>query len=172
MTSNHHPTVRQKHAPLKGGSSKRFKQHHAIFFIIVLAIFTLDQLTKYLVRATFSLYETKTIVPSVFSLTYSTNTGAAFGLLQNQTGVFIWLSVMVLGFIIYYYDAISKRLSFVIPTALLLGGVLGNLFDRIVYGRVTDFLDFHVWPIFNVADAALSIGCIILVIVFWREDSP
>ncbi|MBI4738494.1 signal peptidase II [Candidatus Woesearchaeota archaeon] len=134
---------------MKNTLSKRLNQHHAIFFIIALAILALDQLTKHLIRATFSLHETKTIISSIFSLTYSTNTGAAFGLLQNQTWFFIWLSVMVLGFIIYYYDAISKKISFVIPTALVLGGVLGNFFDRIVYGQVIDFLDFHIWPILN-----------------------
>jgi signal peptidase II len=143
---------------------------HLLFLSIAIIIFIIDQLTKQAVRTNLELYQSKTVIQSILSLTYSRNTGAAFGILKDQTWVFVWLSFLVLGVILYFYDDIVKKNELSIPIALILGGVLGNLIDRIFFGYVIDFIDFHFWPIFNIADTTLTIGCVLLAITFWKIE--
>jgi len=90
------------------------------------------------------------------------NRGAAFGILKNQLFVFVIISLLAIALILYHLkDRKKSRLSS-ISLSLILGGAVGNLIDRLRFGFVIDFLDFRVWPVFNIADSAITIGVVLL----------
>ncbi|GAF74610.1 unnamed protein product, partial [marine sediment metagenome] len=109
------------------------------------------------------------IIKNVFYFSLVKNTGAAFGILKNQTLLLIWFSVIVIGVILFYMDKIPKDKIVQIFTALILGGTISNLIDRLRLGYVIDFINFKIWPAFNIADAAVTIGAIGLIIYFLRK---
>ena len=138
-----------------------------LFWIIAAAVLALDQLTKELVR---SLMDRGEIWPGEdwpVRLHYVTNTGAAFGILQNQTGFLIVTTFIGLA-AIYFYYRYPPFDHFVVPVSvgMMLGGALGNLLDRVRLGRVTDFIDFPSWPAFNVADSSIFIGIAALLLTY------
>ncbi|MDP3786586.1 MAG: signal peptidase II [Candidatus Omnitrophota bacterium] len=100
-------------------------------------------------------------------LTLVRNTGAAFGLFRDQAVIFILISVIAIIFIGFYL--IKKKTSYYLPLALILGGAVGNLIDRLRFGYVVDFIDLRFWPVFNVADSCITIGAIILFFVIIRS---
>ena len=136
-----------------------------IWILVSVAAITLaaDQVTKYLVRANLDIGESWPR-EGFFRLTHGTNTGTAFGLFPDQTLLLTIASVFAIGFIIYFYRAHGgqTRLSG-LNVGLLLGGAFGNLIDRVVAKKVTDFVDVGPWPIFNVADSAVVVGIILLI---------
>lgn len=122
-----------------------------------------DQLTKYLVRENMAIGESWP-AQGFLRLTHSTNTGSAFGLFQDQTAILTIASVFAIGFIIYFYRSHSDRTWITKTTVgLLLGGAVGNLIDRVIAGRVTDFIDVGPWPIFNLADSSITVGITLLI---------
>ena len=138
---------------------------------ISLLILILDQITKYIVRSNFTLYEVKPVMP-FWNWTLAFNEGAAFSFLANQGGwqkiFFAAISIIVSIGLIYYilkhtYSGISG-LAF----SFILGGAIGNLIDRVYAGKVTDFIDWYYgtyhWPAFNVADSAVCVGVTLLII--------
>ena len=132
-----------------------------LFVLIAVAVFGIDQISKLLVRT----YLTKeiSVIPGVLWLNYTTNTGAGFSILQNQNLLLIFISLIVIGLILYFYDEFKKVNTAI---AIVFGGVIGNLIDRIVFGRVSDFIDFMIWPNFNIADSCITTGIIIIVIYY------
>jgi len=133
-------------------------------YIIGLVVLFFDQLSKYWVQKSMLPRDSIPLIPGVFHLTYVQNTGAAFGFLRGKTLFFIVVALLVLVFIIFLAPRLSRarpllRLVF----GLLLGGALGNLLDRIRLGYVIDFLDFRIWPVFNIADMAIVVGVCFLV---------
>lgn len=122
-------------------------------------VLALDLATKYAVKALMTPYQSIPIIPNVFHLTYIQNPGAAFGMLANWRGYFIAVTVIVIGLILVYGKAIASNSRILqYSLGLQLGGAAGNLVDRVLVGRVVDFLDLRVWPVFNVADSAIVIG--------------
>ncbi len=115
-----------------------------------------------------------TVIPHLFSITYIRNAGAAFGILQRQTLLFIVITLVVIGLILTYGRKMSAAWpALAVALGLQLGGALGNLWDRIVYGRVVDFINIHLWPyIFNVADSAIVIGGIVFAVLLMRQPDP
>ena len=97
------------------------------------------------------------------------NTGASFGILQNNNALFIWISLMVLGLLMMFYDQFpGKSYTFLLFISV---GLVGNLFDRIRLGFVVDFIDFGFWPVFNVADSLICIGVVgVLLYTFISKD--
>lgn len=137
-----------------------------ITFFIFILILALDQVTKYLIVNNFTLYQSRPIIDNIFHLTYVQNRGAAFGVFQGQITFFIIVTFLVLAMIIYFYhqlplDNFSNRLAL----GLALAGTIGNLIDRIRLGYVIDFLDFRIWPVFNVADSAIVIS--VTIFAYW-----
>ena len=125
----------------------------------------IDQLTKSAVSTLLAPGQSVPLIPSVLHLTYVQNTGAAFGLLKGMTALFILLSLVVAVWIIV--EVRSKPalpLSRLWALALVLGGAVGNLMDRVRHGYVVDFLDVRIWPVFNVADSAVTIGVGLLLL--------
>jgi signal peptidase II len=130
------------------------KKYFALSFIFIL----LDQITKYF------LTEKYITITSFFSFRYAENTGTAFSILQNQNLLLIFISIIVIIGCIYYFKQYKLALTFV------LAGAIGNLLDRIFLGFVRDFIAISIWPIFNLADSFNTIGIILLIYAFYRED--
>jgi signal peptidase II len=108
--------------------------------------------------------ETLPLIPDIFHITYVRNPGAAFGIFAEHTPVFIAVSLLMVGIIILGGHYLSGRYFLIrLAFALLLGGALGNLSDRLRVGSVIDFIDFRFWPVFNLADIALVIGIVLLI---------
>ena len=126
----------------------------------------LDQAIKYLVVQSMSLYETIPVLQDIFHITYIHNTGAAFSMMEGLRGLLIFLPLfMILAALIFM---IVKRRDghplLMTSVALIAGGGIGNLIDRIALGYVVDYLDFRVFPIFNLADICVCVGCGLLVL--------
>jgi signal peptidase II len=135
-------------------------------------VLVLDQLSKYLVVQRFKLHESVRIIPGFFDLTYVRNPGAAFGILANAQGYwrvafFIAVSLAALAVIIALIRTSHDRLPLV-AFALIAGGAVGNLIDRVRFGEVVDFIEWYYrsyhWPTFNIADSAITIGVALLAI--------
>ncbi|MDD5436393.1 MAG: signal peptidase II [Candidatus Omnitrophica bacterium] len=134
-----------------------------MIFLAALLVFVLDRLTKIAAMSNMSYGQSIEVLPKVFHITFIRNDGTAFGLLKGQNTFLALLSVIaIIGILIYAvtHKRIGRGIS--VALGLVLGGALGNLFDRIRFGCVIDFFDFRVWPVFNVADSAITIGVILL----------
>jgi signal peptidase II len=127
-------------------------------------VFVTDRVSKGLVEANIASGTEINVVPSLLWFANTHNSGAAFGMLPSASLVFTVFSIVVSGAIIYYVLTHPGDLYRDLMLGLILGGTLGNGYDRLVHGTVTDFLALHWWPIFNVADAAVSVGVAGLVL--------
>ena len=148
-------------------------QKYLRFSIIGFGVVLLDQVTKILVMHYMPLHDSITIIPGFFSLTHVHNPGGAFGFMaQNSSPLRHWLFLLAaffaLGMILYFYHQTPRSHPFFgFALALIFGGAIGNLIDRLRFGEVIDFLDVYVgylhWPTFNVADSAVTVGVIIFL---------
>ena len=142
-----------------------------VVFIISVSVLALDQLTKNLISLYFLPGQSQPIIKNIFYLTLIHNKGIAFGLFRGKIVLFIFVSVIIIGLLITLLRKIRKHdLLLKVSLALILAGALGNLIDRLVFGYVIDFLDFRIWPVFNVADSAITIGAGLLVIHLLKVD--
>ena len=141
-------------------------------FLVASLVFILDRITKITVAGNMSYGHSIKILPNIFHFTFVLNNGTAFGLMKGQNNLFAVFSAIAIAVILAYVIR-HKDLGFAISLALglILGGAAGNLFDRIKFGHVIDFLDFRIWPVFNVADSAITIGVSILVIMLCTQYS-
>ena len=143
-------------------------------YIIALTLFIIDQLSKSLISTYLKLNESILIIKDFFYIRYINNTGASFGMLSNSKILSILLSVIAIIIILRYMNSFKKTKINMIGFGLVLGGVLGNLSDRILFGYVKDFLDFVIFnynfPVFNLADIFIVIGVIILIISIIRGE--
>lgn len=140
----------------------------------------LDQFTKVWVMKSFQLYESLEVIPAFFSLTYLTNKGAAFGFLAGVTSewrhyFFLILACVALVLIAVAWLRMRNDHRFYGPAlALIAGGAIGNVIDRVRLGAVVDFLDFYVaghhWPAFNVADSAIFVGVALFLLANFLEE--
>ena len=133
-----------------------------MIFIIVLTILFLDQLSKILVTRNLSINHSFPVIKGVFHLTLVHNRGAAFGILKNQIPLFVVTSIFAIFLICANLKNNKEKKLYSISLGLILAGALGNLIDRLFSGYVIDFLDFRIWPVFNLADSAITIGAILL----------
>jgi signal peptidase II len=145
-----------------------------------LGVIALDQLTKYLAMAGLALHDPVPLTPFL-NLTLTYNVGAAFSFLNQAGGwqrwLFIGLAVAVSVGILFWLRRLSTRASWTaVGLALVLGGAVGNLIDRLYLGHVVDFIDLYYgrwhWPAFNVADAAITVGALIVIIRGVLDDQP
>ena len=128
-------------------------------FVLPLAVVILDQFSKYIVVENMALGESIPIIEEVFHLTYILNPGAAFGMFAHNRLFFIVIAVVVIGIIIWARrEILASPWEVKAGCGLFLGGAIGNLIDRARQGLVIDFLDFRIWPVFNIADIAICIG--------------
>ncbi len=138
----------------------------ALFIILPLLI--IDQLTKFIILKNFHPGDSIPVIKNIFHISLVLNRGAAFGIFSEQaSSVFIWscavcVIIIVLTFA-FFKKVFYKRKSAQIFLSLILAGAIGNLIDRIRFGYVVDFLDFRIWPVFNIADSAITVGTILLI---------
>lgn len=159
------------------------------FFSLILLVVTVDQLTKKLaIRVLRDAGQSITIIPDLLSLTYTENKGVAFGMEFAPAGMLLLLTGLITIIVLVYVILSKNRTTlFLVPFALIVGGGIGNMIDRVILGRVVDFIYFDLyhgkifgtylslWPIFNVADSAISIGACMLILFHNRifpEDNP
>ena len=110
------------------------------------------------------------VIKGFFNLTYVRNTGVAFGLFPDQRLFLILIGIIVCFLVVYYRERSGNtNLLLNVYLGLILGGSLGNLFDRVVYGYVTDYMDFRVFPVFNLADMCINLGVILIILNFIVE---
>jgi signal peptidase II len=130
--------------------------------IVVLAVLSLDQLTKFFISRNLSLNESIPLLKGVFHITLIYNRGAAFGILKNQLALFVATAIIAI-ILIYFNLRQAKEIRMQsVALSLILAGAIGNLIDRLFLGHVVDFLDFRIWPVFNFADSAITVGAILL----------
>ncbi|GAB6181088.1 signal peptidase II [Desulfotomaculum defluvii] len=140
------------------------------FFLVLLGTIAIDQFTKYIVMKNMLLGESIPLLTGIFHLTYIQNPGAAFGLLAGRTWFFVGVTLLVLGAMAFSYRWIQQSGAlYQWALGLVAGGAIGNLIDRVRYTKVIDFLDFRVWPVFNLADTAICIGVGLILLDALRE---
>src|SRR6476660_5531839 len=150
--------------------------------LIALAVLLLDRITKWVIAQTIPLEDAINIIPGFFRLTHLENTGAAFSLFADSSSPF--RTTLLIAFSVAALSVVSVLLwkdrrvfhSGTLALSLILGGAVGNLWDRIANGKVTDFLDFYVgihhWPPFNIADSAIVVGALLLFMRMLRTNQP
>ncbi len=141
---------------------------------VAAVVFVCDLLTKRWVSTHMRPGESIRVIPGLFSITYLRNRGAAFGLLQGQTLLFVVITLVVIALILTYGRRAARSVPLLgVAFGLQLGGALGNLLDRLLYARVIDFLQVRGFPfIFNVADAGITLGGALFAWVILREPAP
>jgi signal peptidase II len=153
-----------------------------IAFLIALGVFSVDRWTKWMIETQFGSYDTKTVIPGFFNIVRSQNSGVAFGIFnesssQSRTPILIALSilaVLLLAGMLWRIDRLDTASAN--GLALIFGGAMGNVFDRVRIGSVTDFLDFYAgsyhWYTFNLADASICTGAGLLILSMLRSPRP
>ena len=130
-----------------------------------------DQLTKAWIARAIPLGQSKVVWPGFFALTHVRNAGAAFGILQYQTWLLIGLGAGVVAGAAIYYRRLKRQPPLIrLGLGLAIGGTLGNLVDRLRFGRVRDFLDFYHWPVFNLADTAIICGVFLVLLAMFIAE--
>lgn len=151
----------------------RANKARGLHLLIAFSVVALDRLTKWIVATRISLHDGITVIPNFFRIVHVENPGAAFGLFAESSSewrlalliAFSLLALVVVGYMLWKNSHAVTLTGTAL--ALILGGALGNLWDRALVGHVTDFLEFHIgsyyWPSFNVADSAIVVGAVLLV---------
>lgn len=144
-------------------------------YALIVFVILIDQWTKWLVVNKMEVTESIPIIENFFYITSHRNAGAAWGILQGQMGLFYFITIVVvigLVYLLHKYSEDSKLMA--ISLSLFLAGAVGNFIDRILQQSVVDFLDFYIftynYPIFNIADSALVIGAILMIITMFLEE--
>ena len=154
------------------------KRKYRIVLIVFCILLAVDQASKLAIEHSLPLHQTREVIPGFFTIAHVQNRGAAFGLLAHIPGastVFVITSLIAIGLILTYFRRIKEQEVWTpLCLSLIMTGAVGNLIDRFRLGGVVDFLDFHYqgwhWPAFNVADASITIGVILLALkILWGE---
>lgn len=148
------------------GARKNGKRQVNYNFIMVwlisLIIFFVDFFIKKYLASHFAC-QTIPIIENIFHITVVFNTGAAFGILRENTSFLVYVSIIfILFFFIFMRLEKEKNLLFLAACGMILGGALSNLYDRIILGFVVDYIDLRVWPVFNLSDSCITVGAILL----------
>jgi len=142
-----------------------------LLYLLISIIVFMDQIIKYYIINNFNYGQSLAIIKGVFHLTYVKNTGAAFGILKNANNFFIIVSIIIILFLLFYrYYYFKSNIYINISIGLIIGGAVGNLIDRILLNHVVDYLDFRIWPVFNLADSAIVVGAGFLIIYIIVTD--
>ena len=150
--------------------------------IISGVVILLDQVSKAVILNTMRLYESIPVIPGFFNLTHIHNPGGAFGFMAGQsvfvrTVLFLVVSTLAIGLILHFYFKTPPTHPYLSAGfALIFGGAVGNLIDRLRFGKVVDFLDFYIgtlhWPAFNVADSAIAVGITVFLLHLLLNKVP
>ena len=150
------------------------KNRERVYKYVAITIL-IDQFIKLLIQKNMNLYQEISIIPKFFSFCYVKNAGAAFSILEDATLLLIIISVLFIILIDNQIKKESQNLSniSIISLGMIIGGIFGNLIDRILYRSVIDFISFsfgnYHFPIFNIADIGITVGAFILIIDIWKR---
>ena len=157
------------------------KRKYRILLIVFCILLVLDQVSKLVIDQYVPLHQSREVIAGLFNIVHVQNKGAAFGLLAHIPGaahIFVITSLIAIVLILVYFRLVKDREVWTpLCLSMILAGAVGNLIDRFRLGSVIDFLDFHYkgwhWPAFNVADASITIGVILLALkILWGEKKP
>jgi len=172
--------IKKGRAQSAWGIAEIMKRKYWVLLVSLVFILGLDQYTKYRVEQNIPLHYTIKVVDGFFNLTHLRNTGGAFGILGGERrGIgqvfFVSVSLIAIGIILYLFHRLQEHeRTLSLSLSLILSGAVGNLIDRVRYGEVVDFLDFHLfshhWPAFNVADSAITIGIGLMILDLLFHD--
>jgi signal peptidase II len=141
---------------------KKNKSNQDIFLFIIPAIFfIIDRIFKAIAEKGY------TASNFLFQFKFIANTGISWGLLKGNSSLLLWISIIILGAIIYFYDDLSKAK---LGTNLVIIGAISNILDRIIFGYIVDYVDFGFFPVFNIADACITLGGIYIILWFLFFD--
>lgn len=160
----------------KNKSSKLVLKNREYIYSVACILLMIDQLVKLLVRSRIPLLDEVVVIPNFFSFYHIENTGAAFSIFSGAVLFLIILSIFILVFL-HFYIISDENMSELkkIGFGIVIGGIIGNLVDRILYGAVIDYLAFsffgYSFPVFNIADVGITVGFIILIIDIFRSDN-
>jgi len=156
-------------------------KRYTVSISIAIIVLALDQISKYLVRQFLPLNHSIEVINGFFNLVHIQNPGIIFGIFSQSTHalrnyLLITGSLLAILFLLFFIRSLRERdFPLTVAISLILGGAIGNLVDRIIFEKVIDFLDFywhsHHWPAFNMADSAITVGMVILVIQILRDES-
>ncbi|QTA88619.1 signal peptidase II [Desulfonema magnum] len=159
-----------------------FEKKYIKLAVIAGLIIIFDQITKAVILNTLAIYESVTVISGFFDITHIHNPGGAFGFFADHNPMlrkilFLFVSSFAACVVLYFYNKTPKTHPLLATGfALIFGGAVGNLIDRIRFGKVVDFLDFYIgnwhWPAFNVADSAISVGVAVFVIHIFLNKIP
>lgn len=142
-----------------------------MLYLITGIILVLDQWIKLLIRNNFQVNQSLPVIKNIFHLTYIRNIGAGFGILAGYRYLFIMISLVTIGGLLVYRYRLNARSPFLdTSVGLIIGGATGNIADRLRLGYVVDYLDFRIWPVFNLADSAVVIGVGLLILYIWKVE--
>lgn len=154
---------------------KKLLRTYSLLIIVAIVIISLDQYTKSIIRENFELW-TDVWAPWDWMLPYARivhvpNTGVAFGMFQGSGNIFSIVNLIVVLIIIFYYPRVPESdWSLRLAMSLQLSGAVGNVIDRFTVGHVTDFISIGTFPVFNIADASITCGVIVLIIGVWIAE--
>lgn len=151
--------------------AKTWAAQHVRVLVVLALVLALDRITKVCAQVLFM--QEPVVVFPFFQLRYVENTGSAFGMMQGANTLLIVVMLVIIGYLLRSWQELCAQGKLVKwGCVLILAGALGNLYDRITLGYVVDFLDFLVWPVFNVADSAITVGgCLLVISLFlsWSQ---
>lgn len=143
-------------------------------FLISFISFMLDQISKFIIDSKLNFDDVVIVIKNFFYITRTSNTGAAFSILEGKTILFLIISIITIVFLTKYINNFKDKKINIISFGLIIGGIIGNFYDRLIYGYVRDFVKLDLfgynYPIFNIADACIVLGVIFLIISIIRGD--
>ena len=143
-----------------------------ITFIVSAAIFILDYIVKNKIELLFDPAQSTPLIKNIIHITYVRNTGTAFGLFQGNNIILIFISSICIVFLIaYFYNHCKRSVLLKVVIGCILGGAISNLFDRIRFGYVVDYIDLRIWPVFNISDMCISVGFLILFFLLFYSSN-
>jgi signal peptidase II len=149
---------------------RSFFSAYSLPVFIALGVLILDQISKNLILTNLHAGQSIPLIEGVFHLTFLQNTGIAFSLFQHSNTFFLILSAcIILGLIYALIQTPSTEKLTQSLLGVIIGGALGNLTDRLFLGYVVDFIDFRIWPVFNIADSGVTLGVIGLILILWKK---
>lgn len=139
-----------------------------MFYFVALAVFAADLFIKSIVSTRLAPGRSVSVIKGILNLTYVRNTGVAFGLFPDMRLLLVFIGIVICAAVIYFNAKIKSDNMFLrICLAIILGGSLGNLYDRVSFGYVIDYIDFRVFPVFNFADIAINLGVFLIIADFF-----
>ena len=144
-----------------------------IRYLVILGVLLTDHLVKLLVRSTMYCGQTIPVIGGIFSITYVQNRGAAFSLFTGRGKMIMVITFIALCIAVWYMEKHkNSHWTLLLSLELIIAGGVGNIIDRAVRGYVTDMFDMHFFPVFNVADIAICVGCGFLILYMFVFDKP